>query len=147
MGSKGRPRLAIPLQLLHIGAVLRENAEASTVSRPSVQVEHQMMAAGEPRNLLGSCDGSQVVDSQEISSLRRQHEANASMNPAHSAPRQLLELYPRQSYMYINVQHNGSFVLWAARWRRVYSRTGGTGDLGCPPTEAHASIPADHNQG
>lgn len=81
MGSKGRPRLAIPLQLLHIGAVLRENAEASTVSRPSVQVEHQMMAAGEPRNLLGSCDGSQVVDSQEISSLRRQHEANASMKP------------------------------------------------------------------
>lgn len=69
--------LAVPLQLLHIRAALREDADAPAVRRPSVQVEGQLvglrwLTAGQARRPGASCHGSKVVDSQEVSRLRRQ---------------------------------------------------------------------------
>lgn len=89
METGGRPgSAAVPLQLLHLRAGLREDADAPPVRRPSVQVERQVvelcwLAAGESRHLGGSWDGSQVVDSQEVSRLRRE---TGVLSPAHSAP-------------------------------------------------------------
>lgn len=88
--------LAVPLQFLHIRAGLREDADAPTVRRPSVQVERQMMQlcwlTAESRHLVGSWDGSQVVDSQEVSRLRRQAKPNTSVKPRPRRSRPPLEL-------------------------------------------------------
>ncbi len=68
---------AVPLQLLHVRAVFRENPDPSAVRRPSVQVKSQVihllcLAAGEAGDLAGSWDRSQVVDPQKGSGLTGQ---------------------------------------------------------------------------
>lgn len=89
--SRGKTwALAAPLQFLHIRAGVREDADAPTVRRPPVQVECQMMQlcwlAAESRHLVGSWDGSQVVDPQEVSRLRRQAKPLVKPRPLRPGP-------------------------------------------------------------
>ena len=88
-GRRRQPGL--PLQLLHLRAGLRQDADAPPVRRPSVQVEGQVMelcwlTAGEARHLVGSWGGSQVVDPQEVSRLRRQAEPQGEALPPQRQP-------------------------------------------------------------
>lgn len=62
-----------------------EDAEAPPIRRASVQVEGQVMElcwlAADSRHLVGSWVGSQVVDPQEVSRLRRQEQPNTLVKP------------------------------------------------------------------
>lgn len=105
--------VAVPLQLLHVRAGLREDADAPPIRRPSVQVERQVvelcwLTAGESRHLGGSWDGSQVVDSQEVSRLRRQ---TGVLSPAHSAP------HHRWSFPSLSDRRFSCCNLWDKRLR------------------------------
>lgn len=64
----------IPLQLLHVRAVLWENPDPPAKGRPSMQVKSYVihllrLAAGETRHLTGAWDCPQVVDPQEVARL------------------------------------------------------------------------------
>lgn len=79
----------LPLQLLDIRAGLREHADAAAVRRPPVQVEGQVRATAQPSRPGASWDGSEVIDPQEVSRLRRQHKPGASLSPAPSEGQQV----------------------------------------------------------
>lgn len=83
---------------MHVRAGVWEDADAPPKRRPSVQVEGQLMElcwlAADSKHLVGSWDGSQVVDPQEVSRLTRQEQLNTSVKPRPLCFRPLLELYP-----------------------------------------------------